>query len=95
MTLKPAVSLKLSTMNMNTTANEKCNLVKHSNTLYELQLRYVSGKGRLTVSRTFDESKAQQRRKVETMKPGHMCNAECKWLVNVVKNRVTVSWKLP
>ncbi|RLN51792.1 hypothetical protein BBJ29_000157 [Phytophthora kernoviae] len=27
-----------------------------------------------------------QRRLVKTLRPGHKCNAECRWLVNVVKN---------
>ncbi|POM68223.1 Hypothetical protein PHPALM_15645 [Phytophthora palmivora] len=76
-------------MEMTTCANKKMSLIKRNNTLYELQLTY-SDKGRQaqswTVSHTFDEYRALQRRLVKTLKPGHKCNAECKWLVNVIKN---------
>ncbi|EEY64764.1 uncharacterized protein PITG_15537 [Phytophthora infestans T30-4] len=77
-------------LDMTTCANKNVSLVKRNNTLYELQLTYKPDKGRKpaswTVSRTFDEYRALQRRLVKALKPGHKCNAECKWLVNVIKN---------
>ncbi|KAG7382142.1 hypothetical protein PHYPSEUDO_005168 [Phytophthora pseudosyringae] len=77
-------------LDMTTRANTKMSLVKRNNTLYELHLSYAPGKGRQpatwTASHTFDEYRALQRRLVKALKPGHKCNAECKWLVNVVKN---------
>ncbi|KAL4158523.1 hypothetical protein PRNP1_004299 [Phytophthora ramorum] len=77
-------------MDMSTAANKKLSLVKRNNTLYKLQLTYQPEKNQRatswTLSRTFDEYRALQRRLVKTLRPGHKCNAECKWLVNVVKN---------
>ncbi|ETN15815.1 hypothetical protein PPTG_07008 [Phytophthora nicotianae INRA-310] len=77
-------------LDMTTCANKKISLVKRNNTLYELQLTYTPEKSRKpawwTVSRTFDEYRALQRRLVRALKPGHKCNAECKWLLNVIKN---------
>ncbi|KAG6968573.1 hypothetical protein JG688_00005731 [Phytophthora aleatoria] len=77
-------------LDMTTCANKKMSLIKRNNTLYELQLTYAPDKGRKpaswTVSHTFDEYRALQRRLVKALKPGHKCNAECKWLVNVIKN---------
>ncbi|KAG7395031.1 hypothetical protein PHYBOEH_004358 [Phytophthora boehmeriae] len=78
------------TLDMTTTANQKLSLVKRNNTLYELQVSYRPVKSQepvdWTVARTFDEYRAFQRRLVKTLRPGHKCNAECRWLVNVVKN---------
>ncbi|KAG6611509.1 uncharacterized protein IUM83_13699 [Phytophthora cinnamomi] len=77
-------------MDMTTAANKRPSLVKRNNTLYQLQLTYTPAPGqqptRWTVSRTFDEYRSLQRRLVKALRPGHKCNAECKWLVNVVKN---------
>ncbi|OWZ17140.1 hypothetical protein PHMEG_0008955 [Phytophthora megakarya] len=76
-------------MDMSTCANKKMSLIKRNNTLYQLQLTYpVKGRATKTwtISHTFDEYRALQRRLVKTLKPGHKCNAECKWLVNVIKN---------
>ncbi|KAK1930233.1 hypothetical protein P3T76_014193 [Phytophthora citrophthora] len=77
-------------LDMTTCANKKMSLVKRNNTLYELQLSYTPGTGlqpsSWTVSHTFDEYRALQRRLVKALQPRHKCNAECKWLVNVVKN---------
>ncbi|GMF27720.1 unnamed protein product [Phytophthora lilii] len=79
-------------MDMGTAANRRLSLVKRNNTLYQLQLTYTppAEQGRRptswTISHTFDEYRALQRRLVKALRPGHKCNAECKWLVNVVKN---------
>ncbi|GMF41217.1 unnamed protein product [Phytophthora fragariaefolia] len=77
-------------MEMTTAANRRPSLVKRNNTLYQLQMSYASREGQppmvWTVSRTFDEYRSLQRRLVKALRPGHKCNAECKWLVNVVKN---------
>lgn len=75
-------------MDMTTTANKKPSLVKGNNTLYQLQLSCTPVQGQptsWTVSCTFDEYRSLQRRLVKALRPGHKCNAECKWLVNVIK----------
>ncbi|KAE9182081.1 hypothetical protein PF004_g24350 [Phytophthora fragariae] len=76
-------------MDMTTAANKKPSLVKRNNTLYQLQLGYTPGLGQpstsWTVSGTFDEYRSLQRQLVRALRPGHKCNAECKWLVNVVR----------
>jgi hypothetical protein len=84
-------------MDMTTCANQKLSLIKRNNTLFQLQLTYTAalsaGKdvgapstSSWTVSRTFDEYRSLQRRLVKALRPGHKCNAECKWLVGVIKN---------
>ncbi|RLN95538.1 hypothetical protein BBJ28_00021995 [Nothophytophthora sp. Chile5] len=78
------------TLEMTTKANKRVSLSKRNNVLYELHMTYKPQKNEeattWTVARTFDEYRSLQRRLVKALKPGHKCNAECRWVCNVVKN---------
>ncbi|GMF17176.1 unnamed protein product [Phytophthora lilii] len=59
------------------------------NVLYELHMTYQTSKDEATtwtLSRTFDEYRDLRRRLVKALRLGHRCNAECKWLGNVIKH---------
>ncbi|KAG7382147.1 hypothetical protein PHYPSEUDO_005173 [Phytophthora pseudosyringae] len=59
---------------------------------YQLTMRYAPAQQKLaaaatwTISRSFDEYRAFQKRLLKRMQQGHSCGAECKWLYKVVKH---------
>ncbi|ETM01665.1 hypothetical protein L917_01763 [Phytophthora nicotianae] len=61
-------------------------------TQYQLTMKYTPNQQKLescatwTVSRSFDEYRAFQKRLLKRMQHGHSCGAECKWLYKVVKH---------
>ncbi|OWZ21967.1 hypothetical protein PHMEG_0003389 [Phytophthora megakarya] len=75
-------------LEMTSSVNTRHGLGKR-NVLYELHMTYRSSKDETTswtLSRTFDEYRDLRRRLVKALKLGHRCNAECKWLGNVIKH---------
>ncbi|KAL4147567.1 hypothetical protein PRNP1_011323 [Phytophthora ramorum] len=76
------------TLEMTTNINTRHGLGKR-NVLYELHMTYQPSKDEpttWTLSRTFDEYRDLRRRLVKALRLGHRCNAECKWLGNVIKH---------
>lgn len=61
-------------------------------TQYQLTMQYSPDQQKLascatwTVSRSFDEYRAFQKRLLKRLQHGHSCGAECKWLYKVVKH---------
>jgi hypothetical protein len=61
-------------------------------TQYQLTMTYAPLQAKLeaaaswTVSRSFDEYRAFQKRLLKRLQHGHLCGAECKWLYKVVKH---------
>ncbi|KAL3656765.1 hypothetical protein V7S43_018324 [Phytophthora oleae] len=58
---------------------------------YQLTMKYAQPKllseaSTWTISRSFDEYRAFQKRLLKRMQHGHSCGAECKWLYKVVKH---------
>ncbi|KAG7393312.1 hypothetical protein PHYBOEH_006121 [Phytophthora boehmeriae] len=75
-------------LEMTTTINTRHGLGKR-NVVYELHMVYNTSKDETTswsLARNFDEYKDLRRRLVKALKLGHRCNAECKWLGNVIKH---------
>ncbi|KAG1706854.1 hypothetical protein DVH05_027705 [Phytophthora capsici] len=73
------------TLNMTTSING----LGKRNVLYELHMTYRTSKDETTswtLSRNFDEYRDLRRRLIKALRLGHRCNAECKWLGNVVKH---------
>lgn len=85
-----AVWMEHLALEMTVCASKKIKLFKRRSTIYELQMTKVRTKNRQpeswTISHTFDEYRALQQRLIKVLQRGHKCNAECKWLINVVKN---------
>ncbi|KAK1930237.1 hypothetical protein P3T76_014197 [Phytophthora citrophthora] len=59
-------------------------------TQYQLTMKYTQPKlasaSTWTISHSFDEYRAFQKRLLKRMQHGHSCGAECKWLYKVVKH---------
>ncbi|KAL3672660.1 hypothetical protein V7S43_001955 [Phytophthora oleae] len=75
-------------LDMTTSVNTRHGLGKR-NVLYELHMTYQTSKDETilwTLSRSFDEYRDLRRRLVKALRLGHRCNAECKWLGNVIKH---------
>lgn len=76
------------TLEMTTSTSTRHGLGKR-NVLYELHMAYQTSKDEVTtwtLSRPFDEYRDLRRRLVKALRLGHRCNAECKWLGNVIKH---------
>ncbi|ETI40855.1 hypothetical protein F441_13791 [Phytophthora nicotianae CJ01A1] len=76
------------TLEMTSTINTRHGLGKR-NVQYELHMIYQTSKNETTswtLSRSFDEYRDLRRRLVKALRLGHRCNAECKWLGNVIKH---------
>ncbi|GLD92479.1 hypothetical protein PINS_up001038 [Pythium insidiosum] len=58
--------------------------VKRSDVRYELHVCHRSSRTRWTLSRSFDEYRAFQKRLLAAMRQGHTCHAECPWLYSFV-----------
>ncbi|KAE9030287.1 hypothetical protein PF010_g4363 [Phytophthora fragariae] len=74
-------------LEMTTSTSTRHGLGKR-NVLYELHMTYQTSTDEATtwtLSRPFDEYRDLRRRLVKALRLGHRCNAECKWLGNVIK----------